>query len=232
MKFKDVKNKLLIGGLAALILTGLIYTTLNTRSKLLQVRSELEASRGRYSIVEKEKIRLDSLVLILKASIHTRDSVIVVKDKRINRQLSEIKLLKDSLKVSLTEVSSVTADSSYSYINSRIKPVGELDYSFDAVQVKAIHYNFIERDWLNKGFDKMDIVIGNLTESAIIRDNQIKDLKSLNNVYISQKDILKRENEVYQIEITGLNKTVRQQKLIKKITVGIAAAALTYIIVK
>ena len=232
MKFKDVKNKLLIGGLATLILTGLIYTTLNTRSKLLQVRSELEASRGRYSIVEKEKIRLDSLVLILKASIHTRDSVIVVKDKRINRQLSEIKLLKDSLKVSLTEVSSVTADSSYSYINSRIKPVGELDYPFDAVQVKAIHYNFIERDWLNKGFDKMDIVIGNLTESAIIRDNQIKDLKSLNNVYISQKDILKRENEVYQIEITGLNKTVRQQKLIKKITVGIAAAALTYIIVK
>ena len=196
------------------------YATLNMRSKLLLTRSELLSARALYGIVEKEKSRLDSLVRIYVQSIEQRDAVIVSKDKQIAKQSLEIKVLKDSLKNVLVDIGNVTADSSYKYINDRIPPVAELKYPFDSTQVKNIHYTFIERDGLFNINIKLDGLVANLSQTSQLKDNQINELKSLNTVYISQREIYRRENEAYKIEIAGLDKALKQQKLFKNMAIG------------
>jgi len=208
-----------------------IYTAMNIRSQLMLTRAELEASRSLYSIIEKEKARLDSMRTTYIKIIAIRDTSIINRDRKIEIQSKEISRLRGELTAALEETKKVTADSSYKYINERIPPIAELKYPFDSLQVKKIYYTFLERDGLFIINGKLDVLVNSLGQSSILKDFQIKDLKSLNNVYISEKDILKRENEAYQIEITGLDKNIKKQKLFKTLSNGTAIGLAGYIIV-
>ena len=208
-----------------------IYTGFNLRSKLLLTRSELLSSKSLYSIVEKEKSRLDSLARVYVQSIKDRDVIIRDKEKKIAGQEKIIAVLKDSLKHNLDDVSTVTVDSSYKYINQRVKPIAEQKYPFDSLQVKTIHYTFVERDGLFNITKGLDSLVVDLRLLSSTKDNQILELNSLNNVYISQKDILKKENEAYKIQVVGLNKAVKQQKLLKTLSNGTALGFAGYIII-
>jgi hypothetical protein len=235
MKLKDVikkyvtKSTVMVGLVVLLCAGG--YGIYNMRSKLAAVRSELLASKSLYSIVEAEKRRLDSLTVVYKHSIYLRDTVIAIKEREIRKQNIEIDVLRGRLSQALIDVQNITADSSYKYINQRIKPVSELKYPFDSTQVKAIHYVFIERDGLFKLNDRYKLVVGDLLLSSSQKDNQIFDLKNLNSVYLQRGDLCKKENEAYVIEIQGLNKSVKQQKFMKNAGIGITLGLVTYIIV-
>jgi hypothetical protein len=234
MKITDIKKfftkNLLIAALVVVSAVG-IYTSCNNRSKLLLTKSDLATVQRLNTYVNKERHRLDSLTVVLNVAIKERDGVIAIKDKTIVKQSIMIATLTDSLKNTLVKLDSVTADSSYRYINSRIKPVAELKYPFDSIQVKKIHYVFLERDGLfDIDLQKTDL-IDNLNMLSNIKDDQIKDLRSLNGVYLSKNSILNDELKSKSIEITGLKKNNRQQKTLKTISNGTVLGLATYIIV-
>jgi hypothetical protein len=210
----------------------LSYTTCNQHSKLTQVRTELKAEQGLNSIVNIEKHRLDSLVIYYGQSIKERDAIISQKDKKILAQSKTITLLQDSLKHTLINVGSITADSSYKYINLRIPPVAPLKYGFDSLQIKKIHYTFLERDGLFDINTKQTILINDLTLSSALKDSQIDDLKNLNSIYKSKLAISEKEVSVYKGEVVGLNKVIRQQRFLKNILLPPAAIGVAAIIIK
>lgn len=209
-----------------------IYTGCNTRAKLTAVRSELAASQTLNTIVEAEKIRLNDMILVYKDSLAKREVVIAVKDKKIVNQLGEISSLQDALKKTLVDLGSVTADVSYRYINQRIMPRSERTYPFDSLQVKAIHYTFIERDGLFDITNKLNATVSDLKNVSSLKDNQISDLNSLVGVYVSKDGICKKENDAYKIEIVGLNKSVKQQKFLKTILLPPAAVGVIMVAIK
>jgi uncharacterized coiled-coil protein SlyX len=214
-----------------LLLAGSVYMYANTRTKLQLVQSELKASKSLNSIVEKEKIRLDSLAKAYKVTIAERDALIAKNDKRIANQWAAIAKLQDSLRTALAENQEVKADSSYKYINWRIPPITELKYSFDSSQVKRIHYTFLERDGFYGLNLKLNSVVDELKLNSSVKDSQIVELKSLNGVYISKLDICDKEKGAYKTEIEGLNKNVKKQKFFKN-TANVAIVGLvTYIVI-
>lgn len=236
MTIEDVKkylsNKIIVYGVVALLLCGATYSYMNTRAKLAAVRSELLSSQMLNSIIEMEKHRLDSLIGVYKHSIAERDATIAIKDKNISRQMANIVLLENNLKNILAEQVKVVADSSYGYINERIKPVAELKYKFDSIQVKAIHYTFLERDGFAKTNLAYSYATSDLLQNSRLKDKQITELKSLNNTYLQKGDIYKKEREAYVIEIEGLNKSVKKQKFIKTLLIPPAAVGVIAVVVK
>jgi hypothetical protein len=209
-----------------------VYTTLNMRSKLSAVRSELSSSQTLNSLITEDKARLNALIAIYKDSISKRDIVISVKDKKIQKQLKEISYLQDTLKSTLNYIATIPPDSSYKYIDNRVVATSEKKYPFDSTQVKAIHYNFMERDGLFVLNTRLNLVVGDLRQLSYIKDNQIIQLKDLNLVYTQKGDLLKRENDAYQIRIEGLDKTVKQQKFLKTLSNGTVVGLTGYIIIK
>lgn len=203
----------------------------NLRSKLNLTRVELQSTSLLYSIVEKEKHRLDSLVIDYNDKIIKRDGLIREQTKVIAKQDKYIASLQDSLKEDLQDVMAVNADSSYKYINTRVKPLSERKYGLDSMQIKNIHYTYIERDGLFKINLGLDTLVKDLKLLSSTKDNQIVELNSLVNVYKSQGDLYKRENEAYVVEITGLNKSVTQQKRLKNIMSGVVVGTVSYIII-
>jgi hypothetical protein len=235
MKLKDVIKKYVTKsavtvGLVVLLCAG-GYGLYNMSSKLSAVRSELLASKSLYSIIEAEKRRLDSLVVVYKGSIDLRDKIITVKDAEIRQQNINIDVLRYRLDEALAANAVVTPDSSYRYINKRVKATSEQVYKFDTTQVKNIHYTYIERDGLFSLNKKYVLIIQDLSLSSSLKDSQITDLKNLNNVYLSKGDMCRKENEAYVVEIDGLNKSVKQQKFMKNVGIGAAVGLVTYIII-
>lgn len=224
------KTILIVG----LVLLGTIstYIAINQHSKLTQARLELTTSNLYIDIVEKEKSRLDSTARALTDIIKNRDIVIIEKDKKIALGWKTISMLQDSLKHTLVNVSEINADSSYKYLNLRMPPVTERVYPFDSLQVKKIHYTFLERDGLFNISYKQGLLISDLNISSGLKDGQILDLKNLNGVYISKGSLCAKENEAYKIEIVGLNKTVKQQKFLKNILLPPAAVGILAIVIK
>ena len=225
------KNSIILGCVAVIIIGGLLFFGANTRAKLLDARSELAASKVLYSLVEQEKIRLDSMIAVYDYSIALRDEVIAINEAKIAKQQDSIKRLKKGLHEALDNTAKVNADSSYKYINSRIKPVSELKYPFDSIQVKNIHYTFIERDWLSTLNTSLDTLNNSLLKDVYLKNGQILDLHSLVNTYKSKEDIWKKENEAYVVEIDGLDKQVKKQKNMKNIAVGATAGAIVFILI-
>ena len=208
-----------------------IYINYNMRSKLAAARSELLSSQALYSIVEKEKVRLDSLVIVYTASIKNMDERIAIKDKQIAAQYKAIHVLQDSIKNTLADVQNVTADSSYKYINLRLPPVAPLVFPFDSTQVKAIHYTLLERDGLFEVSAKQETLITDFKITSSLKDLQILDLKGLNNIYVAKENIYKKESEAYQIQIQSLNKTVKQQKFLKTVSNSAVVGLAGYLII-
>jgi hypothetical protein len=226
---KYITKLALIAGLVILIGIG-SWSFINMRSKLDATRSELLASKSLYSIILKEKQRLDSLELVYKHSIEIRDAEIAKKTKEIFEQDRQIDILRGSLADALDEVQQVTANNSYKYINLRIPPVAELKFPFDSTQVKKIHFTFIERDGLFNINNKLDSLVIDLKQMSLIKDNQILELKNLNYVYLSQREICNKESNAYKVEITGLNKSVKKQKFLKNTAGAVAVGAVGVII--
>jgi hypothetical protein len=224
------KYTITVAGIALLVISILI--NMNMRSKLSAVRSELASSKVMYTLVETEKLRLDSLIGSYKRSVTLRDSIITLKDKYISKQVANIALLENNLKNLYATLDKVTADSSYKYINQRIVPVAEKKYGFDSIQVKGIHYTFLERDDLFNLNLNNSRVIGDLLGSTHMKDLQITDLKNLNSAYLSKEAILRKEQESNQVVIEGLNQTVKQQQRQKNIILGGAVGVATIIIIK
>jgi hypothetical protein len=236
MTIEDVKkylsNKIVMYGVVALLLCGATYSYMNTRAKLAAVRSELLSSQVLNSIIEAEKHRLDSLIGFYRRSVLERDSVIKNRDKKISKQIANIVLLEGNLQNALAELNKVPADSSYSYINLRVKPTSELKYKFDSTQVKKIHYTFLERDGLARTNLAYSYTTGDLLRNSMLKDKQISELNSLTNIYLQKGDLCKKENEAYIIEIDGLNKDVKKQKLIKTLLIPPAAVGVIAVVVK
>jgi hypothetical protein len=228
---KYLTKQVMIIGLVVLA-AGSMYTSCNTRAKLSAVRSELSSSQMLNTLAGVEKARLNSLITIYKDSIQKRDVIITAKDKKINKQLGEISSLRDSITHNLANVGNVTADSSYKYVNNRVPAKSERKFPFDSVQVKAIHYTFIERDGLFSLNNKLNLVVVDLRQSSSIKDNQITDLNSLVNVYISKDVLCKLENDSYKIRIEGLSKDVTKQKRLKNILVVPAAVGILAVAIK
>jgi hypothetical protein len=228
---KDInKYTLTVAGIALLAISVLV--NMNMRSKLSTVRSELASSKVIYSLVLKEKMRLDSLISFYKHSVNLRDSVIAIKDREISKQIANIVNLENRLKGLQSDLATVTADSSYKYINRRVIPVAEQKYKLDSVQVKTIHYTFLERDQLVNLNLKNSLVIGELLNSSKLKDSQIKDLNELNSLMLSKEAILREEQESNKVAIEGLNKVVKQQKRQKNVIIGGAVGVATVIIIK
>jgi hypothetical protein len=236
MAIKDTIKKYfttttLVVGLVILSLGG-VYIAVNQHSKLTAARSELASSKVLNTIVEAEKSRLDGMIVIYKDSLVKRDGTIIAKDKKIKEQQVEVKSLREDLGKVLIDVSKISADSSFRYINQRVMPKAERKYPFDSVQVKAIHYAFVERDGLFNINNKLTVTVSDLKQLSFLKDSQIADLNSLVGVYVSKEGICKKENDAYKIEITGLNKTVKQQKFLKNILLPPAAVGVAAIIIK
>jgi hypothetical protein len=153
-----------------------------------------------------------------KHSIDLRDAVISLKDKELAKRDTEISTLRKSLSNALLQASTATADESYIYINTRVKPTAPQIYPFDSLQVKAIHYTFLERDGYLKIGVSLDSLVKDLRQLSFIKDNQIGELKSLNNVYLSKQGICEKEKIACQTEVKALNKDVKQQKTLKTIS--------------
>jgi galactose-1-phosphate uridylyltransferase len=224
------KTVLIIG--LVLVCSTSIYIAINQHSKLTQARAELTTSNLYVNLVEKEKSRLDSTARALTGIIKDRDITIVEKDKKIALGWKAISILQDSLKHSLVNVGEVNADSSYNYLTLRMPPVTERVYPFDSLQVKKIHYTFIERDGLFDITTKQGILISDLNLSSGLKDGQIIDLKNLNSIYISKGSLCAKENEAYKIEIKGKDKVIKQQKFLKNILLPPAAVGVLAVIIK
>lgn len=229
-----MKNNIVFGIIAGLLLTAAGLFTYNAYTKVAKLRSDLKASNTLYSIVVKEKQRLDSLIVVYNDRIAERDSIILSERLKQEEQQAEIKRLREGLANALQEVAEVKADSSYKYIQYRVKPTSELIYPFDSTQVKVIHYTFIERDGLLGLNNSLDSLNFGLLNSIDLMSNQIIDLKSLVKAHEDKESIILTENEAYKIEVVGLNKDVKRQKAVKNITtstsVGLAIALLIILI--
>jgi hypothetical protein len=215
---------------AAVVISVLV--AMNINAKLSAVRSELASSKVMYSLVVKEKMRLDSLIGFYTHSVALRDSVIAIKDREITKQVASIVALENRLKGLQVELSNVTADSSYKFINERIVPTAEQKYGFDSIQVKTIHYTFLERDQLTYLNLKNSLVIGDLLSASKLKDSQIRDLNELNSLMLSKEAILKKEQESNKVAIEGLNDNIKQQKRQKNWLIGGVAGVATIIIIK
>jgi hypothetical protein len=235
----DVKKYLntttIIVGLA--ILFGVAcYIGLNQHSKLVAERSALASQQQLNSIIAAEKHRLDSLATVYLKDIKYRDQVIASKDKQIADENTNLAILQDSVKHVLAGLTNVTADSSYSYISKRIKPTSPLKYPFDSTQVKGIHFTLLERDGLTLVNTRLNLLVADLKQVSLLKDNQIVELKDLNNVYVSKESICEKEKTGYQIEIKDLNKQLKLQKLLKNITIdtsiGLAVGVVILLLTK
>jgi hypothetical protein len=236
MTIKEIAKKYLtkttlVVGLVILSFGG-IYIAVNQHSKLTQARSELVMSNALNSVIEGEKHRLDSIIIVKSKAIKERENTISNQDKKILSQSKTITMLQDSLKHTLVDVNTVTADESYKYMNLRIPPVAPLKYPFDSLQVKRFHYTFLERDGLFDISSKQTILISDLNLTSSLKDSQIIDLKTLNATYISKDAICRKENDTKTAEITGLNKVVKQQKFLKNILLPPAAVGVVMVAIK
>ena len=207
------------------------YSIFSTRSQLKLVQSELAAANLRYGIVEKEKARLDSLATFYIKSIGIRDTALAIKQREIDSKSKEIYLLRHKLADALIDVSKLRADSSYAYINRRIPATSELKYPFDSTQVKQIHYTFVERDGLQGMNIAMDSLIANLTHISYSKDSQMNELRSLNEVYLSQNEICKSENDSYKGEVKALTKENKHQRVFKNISNGAVIGLIIVILI-
>jgi hypothetical protein len=224
-------KKTLIVGLIVLSSLG-VYIAINQHSKLTQARAELNQSNLYIDIVEKEKSRLDSLSRAYTDIIKERDALIVVQDNKIKLGWKTIGLLQDSLKHTLTNTEEVSADSSYSYLNLRMPPVALLKYPFDSLQVKKIHYTFVERDGLFNINNKQASLITDLKLSSILKDSTIFDYRNLNGVYLAKLNIAQKESSAYKKESEGKDKVIKQQRFLKTILIPPAVVGVAAIIIK
>ena len=184
------------------------------------------------TVVEQEKRRLDSLIIVYKASIAERDKELAKRDVKIAQKLSVIKSLQDSLEIVKNNSFLYTVDASYDYLNNRIPPVTEQKYRFDSTQVKLMHYSFLERDGLFLLNTKKGLVIEELNLSSFIKDNQIVELKDLNLVYLKKEAILNKEKQAQAVEIESLQKVIRKQKTQKLVSSGLLVGTVGIIVVK
>ena len=213
-----------------------LYATINMRSKILEAKTELAYLKNLYDSNEKEKARLDSLVNVYSLQIKNRDSLLAERDRKLKTKEEELSFFKDSIQTNLVNIAKVKADSSYKYINSRIQPISDLKYPFDSLQVKTIHYYIVERDGLLLIKAKLENIVSDLKVTSQIKDEQILQLKGLNNVYVDQRDLYKKEIDAYKIQVQGLNKQIKKQKFLKFLsggtTVGLAGYILIHALIK
>jgi len=202
------------------IIVASIFVYSNMRSELSVVRSELASAKVAYSIVEQEKHRLDSLATLYKHSIVLRDTSIAIKVREVDSLSKRANWLSRTLANALVDVKKLRADSSYAYINRRIPHTSALTYPFDSTQVKEIHYTFVERDGLFTINDNLSRLVDTLKIESFTQVNEINDLKSLNDVYLKQTDICKKENGAYKDEVKTLNKDNKHQRLFKNVSNG------------
>lgn len=222
MDVNKLFNKTTLIAAAAIVVAGLVYLNFNTRSKLLHTQNLLEATNTLYDMVARENARLDSMRTFYMDMIETRDSTIARSQRELNRKDREVAQLRKKLNNALDDVTKVTADSSYNYINLRVPKTSEQTYPFDSLQVKKIHYTFIERDGLTEINDTLSDYVLDLKQMSSLKDTQIVDLKSLTNVYIDKLTLCESNNEAVQTENTGLKKEVKREKQMKTVSnVGI-----------
>ena len=210
------KIALIVG--AILIVAGLMWSAISTRTKLAEVRSELEIAKSSYGYIAKEKARLDSLVGFYQYSVTLRDTTIARKQREINEKDAKLSWLRRSLAGALTDVKKLTADSSYAYLQNRMPSAVEKTYPFDSLQVKTIHYTFIEHDGWGVLNDSLTSYNYDLKQLSSIKDNQILDLKGLNNVYIDKFNLCEAQNGTVQAENKNLKKDVKKQHTQKTIS--------------
>lgn len=205
------------------ILAGVsLYTMFNVRSKYQLQQAQLESTKYMYNIVLKERNRLDSLKTFYINSITLRDSSIAFRERELGKKDTEIASLRKSLSNALAEASTTTASESYTYINNRIPATAPKIYPFDSTQVKTIHKTFLERDGYISISVGLDSLVKNLKLLSFTKDNQIGELKSLNNVYLQEKQLCEGEKGSVQIENQGLKKEAKHQKNMKTVSnVGI-----------
>jgi len=210
------KNTLIVA--AIIVVAGLVYLNFNTQAKLISTRYELETANTLYDMVAKENARLDSMRTFYIDVITRRDTLVARKEREIVKKDLELSKLRKRLNNALEDVTKVTADSSYNYINLRVPKTSEQTYPFDSLQVKNIHYTYIERDGLHEINDTLSIYVGDLKQLSSIKDTQIVDLKSLNNVYIDKLKLCESNTEAVQTENEGLKKDVKREKQLKTVS--------------
>jgi len=211
-------NKVALIVSTALVAAGLIWYTVSTRNKLAEARSELEIVRTSLNIVAREKARLDSLVNFYQYSVTLRDTTIARKERESSKKDREIASLRKGLVGALADVKKLTADSSYAYLQNRMPKTSEQVYPFDSLQVKTIHYTFIRHDGVMVINDSLVAYNSHLKQLSSTKDNQIVDLKSLNNVYIDKFKLCEMENGGYQAQNNNLKKDVKKQRTQKSIS--------------
>lgn len=203
--------------IAGCVLVGfLVYAGVSMANKITEYRNVNNNLESILDFNERQRHVLDSMVVQLNRSISERDSMIAIRDKQIYQHERTIESLRAALKTALSQLEQTTADASYKYINLRIPPVAELKFRFDSTQVKTIHYIFIERDGLFDISNRQAKLISELNFSSLTKDNQIAELKSLNNVYVRKQDLMQLERDLYYNQSTSLTKQVKQQKFLKR----------------
>jgi hypothetical protein len=210
------KTALIVG--AALVVAGLVWSAISTRNKLADARAELETVKTSYSYVVKEKARLDSLIGFYKYSVTLRDTTLAKKQRELDEKDAKLSWLRRSLAGALTDVKKLTADSSYLYLQTRMPSTSEKTYPFDSLQVKTIHYTFIEHDGVMVLNDSLTSYNYDLQQLSSIKDNQILDLKSLNNVYIDKSILCEMQKGDYIAANKELKKDVKKQRTQKSIS--------------
>ena len=206
-------NKTVLAIGAVLIVAGLIWSTISTRIELTNTRYELELAKASYSYMAREKARLDSIMGFYQYSVAIRDTAIAINTREINKKDAEIVLLRKRLSNTLINAAKETADSSYKNIQERVPATSEQNYKFDSLQVKAIYYTFVERDGLKVLSDSLTSYNYDLQQLSLLKDNQIMDLKSLNNVYVDKLSLCEMKSAAYISENKGLTKDAKKQKV-------------------
>ena len=210
------KTVLIVG--AIVIAAGLLWSAISVRNKLHEARYELETLKSSYTYVAKEKARLDSLIGFYQYSVTLRDTTIAKKQREIAEKDAKLSWLRRSLEGALTDVKKLTADSSYSYLQNRMPSTADKTYPFDSLQVKTIHYTFIEHDGWGIIKDSLTTFNYDLQQLSSIKDNQILDLKGLNNVYINKFNLCEAQNGDYITANKELKKDVKKQRTQKSIS--------------
>lgn len=202
----------------------LVATLIYTNVKVLK---QLNTATYENTILSEKHRIADSINTVYLAKLKENDSLISKLNKDYLLSKLENEKLDSLLKAKADSVLTVPADSSYSYLNRMIPPVALKIYNFDSVQVKHLHFVYVQNTLRGD-------LIGGLRLSISRADTLIaskdKQLTYYNLLYGNcQTDLNLYKSEAIKFENKYNNTKIKLDKV--KLTRNLTAAGLAVFIV-
>jgi hypothetical protein len=228
-QIKKLKTCGLAFAIALVVLLGSFSVYLMIKNK--HTLKELTFERDRYGLLAAEKHKLDSIEVVRLGMVKERDKIIEELQTKYRWRMAEVKNLKDSLAIKNAKIDSLSADSSFMYINFVYPAISERRFPLDSVQIKTFHRLDINYKGEVEFNNSLSLAMNDLKR---LNDNCYLQTENYKTLYLNRKDfaeVVSKDNDVLKTQVKTLNKQVNKQRLFKTLSGSALIGTVGYIVV-